>query len=51
MTKGFLFIYDLSMRMNVANYALRVKYDQLKSFGDKLADLKGIIDWGKLDLY
>jgi IS5 family transposase len=31
--------------MDIVNYGLREKYDQLKRFGDRLADMKDIIDW------
>ena len=30
--------------MNIMNYGLRGKYEQLKKFGDRLSDMKDIID-------
>ena len=42
--------------MDIVNYGLREKYDQLKRFGDRLADMKTMIDWDRIkpllsDLY
>ena len=42
--------------MDIMNYGLREKYEQLKKFGDRLSDMKGIIDWDRIkpllsDLY
>ena len=44
------------MCMDMVNYGLREKYDQLKRFGDRLADMKTMIDWDRIkthlsDLY
>ncbi len=30
--------------MDIMNYGLREKYDQLKRFGDRLSDMKTIVD-------
>ena len=42
--------------MDIVNYGLREKYDQLKGFGDRLSDMKNMIDWDRIkpllsDLY
>ncbi len=42
--------------MDIMNYGLREKYDQLKRFGDRLSDMKTIVDWERIrpilnDLY
>lgn len=42
--------------MDIVNYGLHEKYDQLKKFGDKLSDMKNMIDWNQFrpildDLY
>ena len=42
--------------MDIVNYGLHEKYDQLKKFGDKLSDMKNMIDWNQIrpmlnDLY
>ena len=42
--------------MDIMNYGLREKYEQLKKFGDRLSDMKDIIDWDRIkpllsDLY
>ena len=42
--------------MDIMNYGLREKYEQLKKFGDRLSDMKDIIDWNEIkpllsDLY
>ncbi|WP_393971620.1 transposase [Oxyplasma meridianum] len=42
--------------MNIMNYGLQEKYDQLKRYGDILHNMKTIIDWDKIrfilnDLY
>ena len=42
--------------MDIMNYSLREKYEQLKKFGDRLSDMKDIIDWDQIkpllsDLY
>ncbi len=42
--------------MDIMNYGLREKYEQLKKFGDRLSDMKIIIDWDRIspmlnDLY
>ncbi|MHB1621772.1 MAG: hypothetical protein ACYCR9_00950 [Cuniculiplasma sp.] len=42
--------------MDIVNYDLHEKYDQLKKFGDKLSDIKDMIDWDRIkpmldDLY
>jgi IS5 family transposase len=34
--------------MSIVDYGLREKYEQLKMFGDKLADMKNIVDWESL---
>ncbi len=34
--------------MDIVNFGLREKYEQLKKFGDKLADVKNLIDWESL---
>jgi len=31
--------------MDIMNYGLREKYEQLKKFGDRLSDMKDIIKW------
>ena len=31
--------------MDIVNHSFREKYDQLKRFGDRLADMKDVIDW------
>ena len=31
--------------MDLVNYGLRERYEQLKKFGDKLADIKDVIQW------
>ncbi len=45
-----------SISMDIMNYGLREKYGQLKKFGDRLSDMKSIIDWDRIkpllsDLY
>ena len=35
------------MCMDIVNYGLREKYDQLKRFGDRLSDMKNMIDWDR----
>jgi len=42
--------------MDIMNYGLREKYEQLKKFGDRLSDMKDIIQWDRIkpllsDLY
>jgi IS5 family transposase len=42
--------------MDIMNYGLREKYEQLKKFGDRLSDMKDTIDWDRIkpllsDLY
>ncbi|MCL4480605.1 MAG: transposase, partial [Candidatus Thermoplasmatota archaeon] len=42
--------------MDIVNYGLREKYEQLKKFGDRLSEMKDIIDWDRIkpllsDLY
>jgi IS5 family transposase len=42
--------------MDIMNYGLREKYEQLKKFGDRLSDMKYIIEWDRIkpllsDLY
>ena len=42
--------------MDIMNYGLHEKYEQLKKFGDRLSDMKDIIDWDRIkpllsDLY
>jgi IS5 family transposase len=42
--------------MDIMNYGLREKYEQLKKFGDRLSDMKDIIEWDRIkpllsDLY
>lgn len=42
--------------MDIVNYGLHEKYDQLKKFGDKLSDMKNMIGWNQFrpildDLY
>jgi len=42
--------------MDIMNYGLREKYEQLKKFGDRLLGMKDIIDWSRIkpllsDLY
>jgi IS5 family transposase len=42
--------------MDIMNYGLREKYDQLKRFGDRLSDMKTAIEWERIrpilnDLY
>ena len=34
--------------MDIMYYGLREKYEQLKKFGDKLSDMKDIIDWDRI---
>ena len=37
--------------MNLVNYGLRERYEQLKKRGDKLAEIKNVIDRESLSLY
>ena len=42
--------------MDIMNYGLWEKYEQLKKFGDRLSDMKDVIDWDRIrsllsDLY
>ena len=42
--------------MDIINYGLREKYEQFKKFGDRLSDVKEVIDWERIrpllgDLY
>ena len=42
--------------MDIMNYGLREKYEQLKKFGDRLSNMKDIIQWDRIkplliDLY
>ena len=42
--------------MDIVKYGLREKYEQLKRFGDRLSDMKNMIDWDRIktlfpDLY
>ena len=42
--------------MDIVNYGLHEKYDQLKKFGDKLSDMRNMVDWDQIrpildDLY
>ena len=42
--------------MDIMNYGLREKYEQLKKFGDRLSDMNDTIDWDRIkpllsDLY
>ena len=51
-----LFMLYRSLSMDIMNYGLREKYEQLKKFGDRLSDMKDIIDWDRIkpllsDLY
>ena len=34
--------------MDLVNYGLRERYEQLKKRGDKLAEIKNVIDWESL---
>ena len=34
--------------MDIMNYGLREKYEQLKKFGDRLSDMKDIMDWDRI---
>jgi IS5 family transposase len=34
--------------MDIMNYGLREKYEQLKRFGDRLSDMKDIIQWDRI---
>jgi hypothetical protein len=45
-----LFMRKGSMSMDIVNYGLREKHDQLKKFGYKLCDIKNLIDWDRLTL-
>ena len=51
-----LFMQSRSICMDIMNYGLRKKYDQLKRFGDRLSDMKTVIEWERIrpllnDLY
>ena len=35
--------------MDLVNYGLRERYEQLKKRGDKLAEIKNVIDWESLN--
>jgi len=42
--------------MDIMNYGLRKKYEQLKKFGDRFSDMKNVIQWDRIkpllsDLY
>ncbi|MHB1440268.1 MAG: hypothetical protein ACYCWK_06020 [Cuniculiplasma sp.] len=34
--------------MDVMNYGLQEKYNQLKGFGGRLSDMKNIIEWERI---
>ena len=34
--------------MDIMNYGLQEKYEQLKKFGDGFSDMKDIIDWDRI---
>ena len=36
------------LSMDLVNYGLRERYEQLKKRGDKLAEIKNVIDWESL---
>jgi hypothetical protein len=38
-----LFMRSRSLSMDIMNYGIRGKYEQLKKFGDRLSDMKDII--------
>ena len=35
--------------MDIMNYGIREKDEQLKKFGDRLSDMKDIIDWDRIE--